>query len=590
MNIGRRLLPYVRPYRGRFLQAAAAMVVVAAVNGATIYLLKPIIDQALISKNFHWLWLAIVGVPVLIAVKTIAAYVQNYLMSWIGQRATQTLREELFRHLHTLSLDYYTENKSAEVLARVTNDLSNVQSSLQFLPLYLIRDTLTVFALMTVLFYLNWRFALIALLSLPFASIALVILGRKMRDSSMQSQVIMAQLYHRFQESLQGMLLIKAFNYEDGAVEKFRGENHSFFDQTMRYLRATALSGPLMELCGAVILSALLYYGGREILVGRMTTGDFFAFLAAFFAAYSPTKNLARLNAELQRGLASGERIFQLLDERPTVLEKRGAALFPGLRTAIRFEGVAFRYSSREQPALRDVDIDVRRGERVAIVGPSGSGKSTLIYLLLRLYDPSSGRVLLDGTDLRDLDVRSVRGQIGLVTQETVLFNESVFQNVAIGRAGATSEEVAAACRIADAHRFIESLPDGYRTQLGDRGMKLSGGQRQRLAIARAVLKNPSLLVLDEATSNLDSTSEKEVQTALERLMDGRTTLVIAHRLSTVQSADRIYVLQDGSVAECGAHAELIARDGVYRRLYEIQKAEPERRPAPQLEPAPRDV
>jgi len=577
MNVGRRLLPYLRPYRLRFAQAAAAMVVVAAVNGATIYLLKPIIDQALISKDFHWLWLAIFGVPALIALKTVAGYVQNYLMSWIGQRGAQTLREELFRHLHTLSLDYYTENKSAEVLARVTNDLSNVQSSLQFLPLYLIRDTLTVFALMSVLFYLNWRFALIALLSLPVASIALIILGRKMRDSSMQSQAIMGQIYHRFQESLQGMLLIKAFNYEEGAVEKFRAENLSFFNQTMRYLRATALSGPLMEFCGALILSALLYYGGREILLGRMTAGDFFAFLAAFFAAYSPTKNLARLNAELQRGLASGERIFQLLDERPTVLEKREAAGFSGLKSGIRFSEVAFRYPSREQHALRDITIDVRRGERVAIVGPSGSGKSTLVYLLLRLYDPSGGRILLDGTDLRDLNIRSVRDQIGLVTQETVLFNETVFQNVAIGRKAATFEEVATACRIADAHAFIESLPEGYHTQLGDRGMKLSGGQRQRLAIARAVLKDPSLLVLDEATSNLDSTSEKEVQTALERLMEGRTTLVIAHRLSTVRSADRIYVLQEGKVAECGAHAQLIASDGVYRRLYEIQKGEPQR-------------
>ncbi|MBI5244606.1 MAG: ABC transporter ATP-binding protein [Elusimicrobia bacterium] len=581
MNVARRLLPYVRPYRLRFIQAAAAMVVVAAVNGATVYLLKPIIDQALISKDFRWLWLAIVGVPALIALKTAAGYVQNYLMSWIGQRATQTLREELFRHLHTLSLDYYAENKSAEVLARVTNDLSNVQSSLQFLPLYLIRDTLTIFALMTVLFYLNWRFAFIALLSIPVASVALVILGRKMRDSSMQSQVIMGQIYHRFQESLQGMLLIKAFNYEEGAVEKFRGENLSFFVQTMRYLRATALSGPLMELCGALILSVLLYYGGREIIVGRMTTGDFFAFLAAFFAAYSPTKNLARLNSELQRGLASGERMFQLLDERPTVLERPDSAPFTGLKSLIRFDRVSFRYPSREQHALRDVAIEVHRGERVAIVGPSGSGKSTLVYLLLRLYDPAGGRILLDNADLRELDLRSVRGQVGLVTQETVLFNETVFQNVAIGRRSASPEDVARACRIADAHDFIESLPQGYQTQLGDRGMKLSGGQRQRLAIARAVLKNPSLLVLDEATSNLDSTSEGEVQSALERLMEGRTTLVIAHRLSTVRSADRIYVLREGTVAECGTHAQLIERDGVYRRLYEIQKAEPPQRPDP---------
>lgn len=574
MKVLHRLLPYLKPYRLRFLQASVAMIAVAAMNGVMIYVLKPIIDHVFMDKDFTLLPAIIVGVPTLAAIKSTAAYVQNYLMSWIGQRVTQELREELFRHLHALSLDYFTENKSGEILARATNDLGNLQSALQFLPLYLIRDSLTVVILVGVLFYLDWHFALLALLSIPLASVLLVILGRKMRDSSLQSQVIMGQIYHRFQESLQGMMLIKAFNYEDGAIAKFRAENQLFFNQMMRYLRATALSGPLMELAGAVILALIIYFGGREVIAGRITPGGFLAFMAAFFAAYAPTKNLARLNSELQRGLASWERILHLLDARPTVAEKPSARTFRDLEREIRLENVTFLYPGRETPALKGADILVRRGETVAIVGPSGSGKSTLVSLLLRLYDPASGAVLVDGADLRDLDVRSLRDRIGLVTQETVLFNDTVLANVSIGRGDVSMEEVVRAAEIADAHRFITALPEGYRTLLGDRGMKLSGGQRQRLAIARAVLKDPALLILDEATSNLDSTSEREVQGALERLMAGRTVVVIAHRLSTVQGADRIYVLNQGEVAESGTHRELTARDGLYRRLYELQTAD----------------
>lgn len=574
MNVYTRLLPYLKPYRLRFLQASLAMCAVAGFNGASIYLLKPIVNHIIVSRELTMLWLAILGVPLLVAMKTVAAYAQNYLMSWMGQRITQEIREDLFRHLHALDLEYLSEHKSGDILARVTNDLNTLQSALNFMPLYLIRDSLTVLALTSVLFYLNPRFALLALLAIPVAALTLVILGRKMRDSSLRSQVIMGQIYNRFQESLQGMMVIKAFNYEEGAIEKFREENLSFFHQMMRYLRATALAGPLMEFAGSVILALLIYYGGKEIISGRMTAGDFFAFLGAFFAAYAPTKNLARLNSELQRGLASGERIFQLLDERPSILSRSDAVHSAGLAREVRMEGVTFRYPGRDRPALNKLSLHIRRGEQVALVGPSGSGKTTLIQLLLRLHDPQEGGVLYDGVDLRNLDLRSIRDQIGLVTQDTILFNDTVFQNVALGRRGVTPQEVETACRAADAAGFIAELPQGLQTQLGERGAKLSGGQRQRLAIARAVLKNPSLLILDEATSSLDSASERAVQSAIERLMDGRTVLVVAHRLATVSMADRIYVLREGDVVEEGDHASLLQQGGLYRRLYDIQKAE----------------
>ncbi|MEE8424584.1 MAG: ABC transporter transmembrane domain-containing protein, partial [Elusimicrobiota bacterium] len=322
MNVINRLLPYLKPYRGRFFQASAAMVFVALSNGAVAFLVKPIIDGIFIYKDNSALWLVTLSVPLLFALKSITSYVQNYLMSWIGQRGAQQLREDLFTHLHTLSLEFYGDKKSGEILARATNDLTLVQSMLQFVPLYLIRDFLTVIVLVSVLFYQNWKFAIVALGIIPMVAILIVILGRKMRDASAKSQAIMGDIYQRFQESLQGMLIIKAYNYEKGAIKKFRVENQAFFNQMMRYLRATALSGPLMEFLGSLIIAALIYFGGREILLGRMTPGEFSAFLTAFFLAYAPVKNLGKLNSELQRGLASADRIFQILEERPTIVDK----------------------------------------------------------------------------------------------------------------------------------------------------------------------------------------------------------------------------------------------------------------------------
>jgi len=424
------------------------------------------------------------------------------------------------------------------------------------------------------MFSLNGLFALYALVLIPGVSSILVVLGKKMRSSSLQSNVLMGQIYSRFQESLQGMLVIKAYNYEEGAIEKFQEENALFFSQMMRYLRATALSGPLMEFIGSLILSIFVFLAYRAISAKHMTPGDAVAFLFAFVAAYAPIKNLGKLQSELQRGLASGERIFQLLDEKPSIVSKPGAPKLGGLRRAIRVEGLTFRYPGRDRAALKQLEMTIRQGERVAVVGPSGSGKSTLVQLLLRLYDPQQGRILYDDIDLRELDLRSVREQIGLVTQDTVLFNDTVFQNVSLGRRVVTLGEIEAAAKVANAAEFIKELPQGYQTMLGDRGLKLSGGQRQRLAIARAVLKNPSILILDEATSHLDSAAEEAVQAALDRLMVGRTSLVVAHRLSTIVNADRICVLQDGELVEEGSHHHLLKRGGLYRKLFEIQTAE----------------
>ena len=572
MSATTRFRRYLRPYLGRFGWACSAMIVVSAFNGLAILLVKPIIDRLFIAKDLDMLWLAVFGLPFLVVLKSVASYVQNYLMSWIGQRVTQQIREDLFRHLHELPLEFYSGRKGADVLSRVTGDLTLVQAALTTLPVYAIRDSLTVLFLIAALFHLDWRFATLALLASPLSLAALYVLSRKMREASRQAQIAVDRLHHRFQESVQGMLVIKAYNYEPGATEKFQEENESFFQPMMRYLRATALMTPLMEIGASVVVAAIIFFGGREVISGRMTPGAFFAFLGGLTAAYAPIKNLARTNAELQRAWTGVERLFHVLAEKAGDPKRRKPA-FPGLRGAIRLEGLGFRYPGARTWALRGLDLEIAKGSRVALVGPSGCGKSTLARLLLRLHDPAEGRLLLDEVDATSYDAGSVRARAGLVTTEAALFNETVFQNVALGRRVVTLSEVERACRLAGAAEFIEALPEGYQTLLGDWGFSLSAGQRQKLALARVLLKDPELVVLDEATAHLDGPAEKEVRTVLETVLAGRTVVTISHELRAVARADRIAVLNAGAVVEIGTHAELLAARGLYGRLFELEDA-----------------
>lgn len=571
----RRIVPFLRPHWGRFACAAVAMVLVALFNGATLWLLKPVVDQVFLQKDAAMFKTLLVLIPIVFFGKSTLTYIQIYLMNWIGQKVTQQLRARLFRHLHDLSMDFFWKSRSGEVLSRLTSDLNNVQSALQFMPLFLIRDTATSLVLLGTLFFIHWRFALIALITLPVCGTVLILTGNKMRKASKASQETQGELYHRFQESLQGMLVVKAFNYEAGAIAKFDKENDEFWSQMMRYLRVMALSGPLMEFLGALILVLILFLGGREILSSRMSPGEFMAFLGCFFAAYNPVKNIARSNGELQRGVASAQRIFELLDEKPTVPEPKEPVRFVRPREGIVFEGVSFRYPDRDAWALKRLNLKVAPGEVLAVAGASGSGKTTLAHLLLRLFDPQEGRVLVDGADLRDFATADLRRHIGMVTQDTVLLHDSVLGNVSLGAPEASREKVLAALRAADAEDFVSRLPQGYDTVLGERGMRLSGGQRQRIAIARAILKDPPILVLDEATSNLDAASERSVQQALERLYAGRTVIVIAHRLSTLHNADRIVVMSQGEVVESGSHQDLLKTGGVYASLHALQSLQP---------------
>ena len=567
----KRLLPYLKEHKTRFIQAFLAMLATAAFKGGSGYLLKPIIDNFSLLKNEKQLVLVVLLLPAVFLLKCSFQYIQAYLMSYIGQKIVQRIREDLFRHIHALSVEFYWSKRSGDIMAKTTNDLNALQSALQFVPLFIVRDVFTVIVLLGVLFYVNWRFTLIALLIGPITAVVLGRLGKKMRKSSSKSQSIQGHIYHRFNESLEGMTIVKAFNYEEGAIAKFQEKNDELFSQMMRYLRATALSGPLMEFLGSLVIALMVYFGGREILTHRMTPGDFTVFLVAFFSAYGPVKNLAQANSVYQLGLVSWNRILRLLDEKPTVVEPEHPVSVQTLKGRITFENVGYRYPTGHHSAVKNLTLDIAPGEIAAFVGASGSGKTTLVNLLLRLFDPTEGRILYDGCDLKTLNLRELRAHIGLVSQTTILFDDTVLKNVALGKPSATEAEVIEACKAADAHDFIMNMPEGYSAMLGERGVKLSGGQRQRLAIARALLKQPSVLLLDEATSNLDTASEKSVQAALERLLGGRTVIMVAHRLSTVQKADKICVLSHGKMAECGTHAELSSKPGIYSRLCEIQ-------------------
>jgi len=569
--LARALFAYLKPHKARLAQAAVSMLILAAIKNAGIYISGPVVKGVFMDKNMDMLHLIVISLPFLFVLRMAVEYTNGYLMSWLGQRVVQKIREDLFEHVHRLSLEFHWRKRSSDVMSRVINDLNNVQNTVQFIPLYGIRDVVTVVACVGLLFYLNWRLALMAVVVLPLIAALLGVLGKKMRKASAESNVIVGEISHKFQESLQGMTVVKAFNYEEQAIANFKVSNDAYFSKMMRYLRATSMSGPVMEFISGMVMVGIIQMSGQAIFHGTMTVEHFVSFAIAYVTAYVPLKNIGNLNSKLQQGMAAWERIYQILEEKPAVVIKASTKNIEKLDGKIEFKGVNYKYPSRDTQVLQDLSFTINPGEVAAFVGPSGSGKTTIIHLLLRFFDPLSGRVEVDGHDMLDLDTKDLRAHMGLVTQDTILFDDSVYKNITIGMPGATMDEVIDAAKAADAHAFIAAMPQGYDTVLGERGVKLSGGQRQRLAIARAIIKKPKILLLDEATSNLDTASEQAVQGAIERILGGRTVIMVAHRLSTVKNADKIFVLKKGELAETGTHAELLKLGGVYKGLYEAQ-------------------
>lgn len=570
----RRLSLYVKPYMSRFIQAGIAMIGVALLTTSLVWIIRTVVDEVLIAKDITRLFWVTAAIPVIYLLKGALSYTQNYLMNYVSQSIVTDLRRELFTHIQRLSLDFFHRNSTGHIMSRITNDTTTLQNSIGYVPVQVIRDGLTFIFLLGTIFYLHWKFALITICVLPVAMVPVTLLGSKMRKTGKQIAVRMADLFMSIQEGITGNAITKIYGKENEEIARFQKENEKYYSETMRWVRADALGAPVMEFIGSIAAVFLLWYGGNDVINGVWTTGSFFSFLGASISAYKPIKEFTGVNSRIQQGLACAERIFELLDEKPSVVETPGAAALPPLKNSIRYENVSFSYTP-EAKVLDRIDLDIRAGEIVAIVGPSGSGKTTLTQLLPRLFDTREGRILIDGVDIQKATLESLRRQIAMVTQDTFLFNETVKFNIAYGRAynleQVSQVDIEEAARIANAHDFITGMPLGYDTVIGERGVRLSGGQRQRLSIARAVLKNPPILILDEATSALDNESERLVQEALERLMKSRTVLVVAHRLSTVRRADRILVMENGKIVEDGRHQSLLEKSGLYRKLYETE-------------------
>jgi subfamily B ATP-binding cassette protein MsbA len=470
---------------------------------------------------------------------------------------------------------FFDKETTGVLMSRLIYDVMLLQESVTRVVTSIFKDSFTIVGLTFVIFYREWRLALMAMVVVPLAAVFIVRFGRRLRRLSAQSQTAMARVSTILQENFTGQRIVKAFAREDFESSRFAQANQDFLKVRLRHTAVREMSSPVMELLGSFGMAAIIGYGGYNVIQGTSTPGTFFSFLAALLMLYAPIKGLSGTHNNIQEGLAAAERVFSLLDTPPAIQDRPSATPLPPLSKEILYEGVWFAYDERQ--ALEDVNLTVRRGEMVALVGPSGAGKTTLLSLLPRFYEVSRGGIRIDGRDIRDLTLKSLREQIGVVTQQTILFNDTVRYNVAYGRLEATEAEIWAALRAAHAETFVRALPQGLDTVIGEQGVRLSGGERQRLAIARALLKDPPILILDEATSSLDSESEREVQLALDRLIEGRTTLVIAHRLSTVRNAHRIVVLDGGRLVEMGSHAELLAQEGLYRRLYEMQFAAEER-------------
>lgn len=570
MKIIFRLINYTKKYWIRGSVAIVCMTAVAAISTALIWLLKYLLDSALVQKDADALTMGVVLILSGYALKSLLWYVHTYLAAYISQSIARQLRDDTYRHLYSLSMGFFNQKTSAGIMARLTNDVTTLQYALVAAPTTLIRDGLQILGLIGFLFYSNFKFALICFSILPIAGIFLVQMGKKSRRAGRESQAKMAEIYNIIQEAITAMPIVKTFQNEEKEIADLAKENRNFFDVMMRLARIDARSSPIMEFLGAIVLAVMLLIGGHDVVAGHWSLGGFVAFVGAAMTLYNPIKKFSSVNVQIQLGLAAAERVFELLDQKGTVLDHPNASTAEILSNSIDYRNVGFSYGGNIT-VLDNVNFSLKKGEIVALVGASGSGKSTIAQLLLRFYDPTKGAIYFDGRDMRELSVDSLRRQMAVVTQETHLFNDTIAANIAYGRANATAVDIEEAARAAFAHDFISKLPDGYNTLIGERGARLSGGERQRLAIARSLLKNPAILILDEATSALDAESEQAVQQAFDRLLEGRTVLMIAHRLSTVRKAHRIIVLENGRIKETGSHDELLTRKGAYHKLYQLQ-------------------
>lgn len=570
MNLYFRALKYIKPYWKRGLAAGICTIIAAGGTAYLPFVIKDMVDQVLSEKNTTMLNWIVLSIIVVFVIRGIAYYGQSYLMNYVGQRVIIDIRKAVFEKLQRLSMSFYDKHKTGTIMSYVTNDVSALQSAMVDNVVEMITETVILVASIVMMIYLDWKLFLVTFATFPVVLFFIDSFGKRIRKSGNRIQEAAADITSVLQEVASSPRVIKSFVREGYEVERFDKENMNNFRANMKYAQLSSMLTPTIEFVAAVGVSIILWYGGNSVINGSITAGSLVAFLTYAVNISNPIKRLSRVIGNIQKALAAAQRVFDVLDLPEVIKNAPDAKALPKVKGDVRFNDVSFAYNENEE-VLSHVSFEVKPGEMIAFVGPSGAGKSTVASLLPRFYDATNGSITIDGQDIRKVTLDSLREQVGIVPQETVLFNGSVYDNILYGRLDATREEVEAAAKAANAHDFIMQLPNGYETMLGDRGMNISGGQRQRISIARAILKNPQILILDEATSALDTESERVVQEALDRLMVGRTSFVIAHRLSTIKNADKIMVLEKGQLIEQGNHDELMAMDGLYAHLYKIQ-------------------
>jgi len=563
-----RLLNFVKPYWVKLVFAMICMSLVAGTNGLTAFIVKPVLDKIFFEKNETMLYVIPIGVVLLYFLKGVFEYLQAYLMGYVGQKVITDIRNLIFANLQRQPLVFFDKTPTGSSISRIMNDVNLLQSTVSDAFTAILKDAFTIIGLIFVVFYRDWRLAIIAFIILPFATYPIVAFGKKLRKISMKAQRSVARLTSFLHETITGQRVVKAFSMEMYENKRFEEENDEMFRIILKRTKIRALSHPIMEVLGGIAIAVIIWYGGKEVISGTSTPGNFFSFTAALLMLYEPIKRLNKENHNIQQGLAASQRVFEVIDREPEILEKPGAIQLGRVGGSIEFGNVFFKYE--DKMILNDINLTINKNEVLAIVGESGGGKTTLANLIPRFYDITDGKLLVDGVDIRDVTLDSLRKNIALVTQDIILFNDTIMNNIAYGVVP-NQERLESAARMAYAHDFIVKLPKKYDTGVGEKGVRLSGGQKQRIAIARALYKDSPILILDEATSSLDAASEIEVQKALENLMKGRTTIIIAHRLSTIINANRIIVLEKGTIVQEGTHATLIEAEGPYKRLYELQ-------------------
>jgi subfamily B ATP-binding cassette protein MsbA len=595
-----RLFKFLKPYIVLFVAAVVCMLLFTLFSGFSIMTIIPMVDGVLSGNKltfqttvpfpgkglllsaldylngfdrFKLLNIMVTFFFVITCLKVVFDYLQQVLMEIVGQNATRDVRILLYERIQYLSMDYFSKERVGVLMSRITNDVNVLLDLLSGRFATSIKDSMQIFLYMSIIVVIEWKLAVIALIIMPFVIYPIIKVGKRIRKLSKQSQEQVGDLNSILQETFSGIRVVKAFSMERYEISRFTDVARHFAKLMIKSVKREAFLGPLTEVAGIILAIFVVYYGSRRVLTGTMSLGQFVLFLGALVSMVKPIKVIAKLNVTIQRALAAGERVFEVIDAQATVVEKENATALEQLKKEVVFEHIWFGYKQGDAPVLKDINLTVKAGQIVAFVGSSGVGKTTLVNLLPRFYDPTQGRIVIDGCDLRDVSLMSLRKQMGIVTQETILFNDTIKNNIAYGHIETGFDKIVEAAKISNAHEFIMNLPQQYDTPIGDRGARLSGGEKQRITIARAILKNPAILILDEATSALDTEAERLVQEALDKLMEHRTVFVIAHRLSTVQHADMIVVLDKGQIVELGKHEELLVSGKVYRKFYDLQFA-----------------